>query len=137
MARLPAIRQFMDTEVPTLSPDTDILDAIDFLIDNRVTGAPIVDAKGTVVGMLSEKDCLRVLAMGTDAERSKGPVSAFMTTPAQTVPPGMNIYFAAGVFLANAFRRLPVVEDGKLVGAITRFDILRAVSKDHKLVQEE
>ncbi len=134
MPRLPSVRDHMDESVHTLSPDTDIMAAIDFLIANKVTGAPVVDSTASIVGVLTEKDCLQVLAMGSDGERSRGKVSAFMSTDVTTIPPDMNIYYAAGLFLHHSFRRLPVVEKGRLVGAITRFDILRAVSQDHQLV---
>jgi CBS domain-containing protein len=54
-------------------------------------------------------------------------VAEYMSTDVVTVPPTMDIYYVAGIFLKNKFRRLPVVEDGKIVGAITRFDLLRVV----------
>jgi CBS domain-containing protein len=50
-----------------------------------------------------------------------------MTPDPMTIPPDMDVYYAAGLFLKGNFRRFPVVEDGKLVGAITRYDILRVI----------
>ena len=134
MTRLPAVREYMDTRVHTLSPETSILAAIDFLIEHHVTGAPVVNAQGDVVGILSEKDCLMVLALGSDNDRPGGLVSEYMSKKVVHIPSRMNIYYAAGLFLNHNFRRLPVVDDGKLVGAITRFDILKAISANHKLV---
>ena len=134
MSALPSVSAHMDTEVYTLDPDMDIIKAIDALIAWGVTGAPVVDEQMQVLGILTEKDCLQVLAMGTDGKPSHGKVSEFMQRKVVTIPPRMNIYYAAGLFLNHTFRRLPVVVDGKLVGAITRFDILRAVSANHHLV---
>lgn len=130
--KLPRVSAFMDTVVPTLAPDLDIRDAVSFLVDNRVTGAPVIAPDGTVVGILTEKDCLRLLSIGEDADVANGKVEHFMTRAVVTAPPHMDIYYAAGLFLKNHFRRLPVVQDGRLVGAITRFDILRAIQRNLK-----
>jgi CBS domain-containing protein len=127
MAKLPLVRDHMDTEVCVLAPETEILDAIGLLLEHRVTGAPVIDDAGHLVGMLTEKDCLRLVATGTGAERASGMVEDFMSTGVTTIPPDMDVYYAAGLFLHQPFRRFPVVEDGRLVGAITRFDILRVI----------
>ncbi len=127
MAKLPMVREHMDTRPLNLRTDVPILEAIDFLLDNHITGAPVVDDEGKLVGLLSEKDCLRLIARGVDADVPKGSVGDFMSTEITTIEPDMNIYFTAGVFLSHSMRRLPVVEKGKLIGVITRFDILRAI----------
>jgi CBS domain-containing protein len=127
MAKLPVVREHMDKRVPTLRPETDILDAIGFLLKNRVTGAPVVDKTGRLVGILTEKDCLKLVAVGVDGNLPRGNVAAFMTPDPATIPPDMDVYYVAGLFLKRDFRRFLVVEDGKLVGAITRFDILRVI----------
>src|SRR4051812_25064260 len=129
LRRLPTVREYMDTTVHTLSPDTDIYKAVTFLLQKKVTGAPVIDAAGKLVGMLTELDCLKLLTLGTDHQAPSGRVESFMSTTVQTIPPDMDIYYAAGLFMKVPFRRFPVVEDGKLVGAITRFDILRAVKQ--------
>jgi CBS domain-containing protein len=125
--KLPKVSDYMDVEVHTLKADTPIDDAVSFLLDNHVTGAPVIDDAGVLVGILSEKDCLKLLATGDDHDVPRGTVAAYMTSDLQTIPPNMNVYFAAGLFLNTHVRRFPVVKDGKLVGAITRFDILRAI----------
>ena len=131
--RLPTVRECMDTSVPTLSPETDIFKGVTFLLQKRVTGAPVTGPNGELLGMLTEFDCLKILTHGNaNHEPPKGQVKDFMTSVVQTVPPDMDIYYVAGLFMKVHFRRFPVVEDGRLVGAITRFDILRAVQ--HGLV---
>lgn len=127
MPGLPVVRDFMDKVVPTLTPETGILEAVDFLLSHHVTGAPVVDELGAVVGMVTEKDCLRLLSTGMEADVPRGTVRDFMSTEVAWVPPDMNIYFVAGLFLKASFRRFPVIEKGILVGAITRFDILRVI----------
>jgi len=128
--RLPTVREFMDKYVETLSPDTDIWDAVDFLLEKRVTGALVADGKGKLVGILTESDCLKLLTLGgPDHDTPKGRVKDFMTSAVESIPPTMDIYYVAGLFLTKNFRRLPVVEGGRIVGAVTQFDILRAVQR--------
>ncbi|TNF35901.1 MAG: CBS domain-containing protein [Deltaproteobacteria bacterium] len=126
MYKLPTVREFMDRFVDTVSPDMDVLEAVEFLLAKRITGVPVVSA-GEMVGILTETDCLKLLAKGSDHDMPRGKVADFMTREVRTVPSKMDIYYAAGIFLQVNFRRLPVVDDGELVGVITRFDILRAI----------
>lgn len=133
MEKLPKVRDYMDTRVPTLRPEDDIIEAIDQLLEDGKTGAPVVDAAGRVIGILTEKDCLRLVAEGSEHHLPRGTVAEFMTRDPETIPPDMDIYYAAGLFLTRSFRRLPVLEDGKLVGAITRYDILRAIEANRHL----
>lgn len=127
LRRLPTVLECMDRRVHTVTPKMPIREAIGFLLNQHVTGAPVVDELGRIVGMLTERDCLRLITMGVEAEFPSGAVEEFMTTELTTVPPDMDIYFAAGLFLNHHFRRLPVVEGDQLIGAITRFDLLRAI----------
>ena len=128
---LPTVREFMDRHVETVSPETGIMEAVDFLMEKRVSGALVADSRGKLVGMLTEFDCLKLLTLG-DAhhEAPKGKVKDFMTSTVKTIPPTMDIYYCAGLFMNVSFRRFPVVEDGRIVGAITRFDLLRAVRRN-------
>ena len=130
MNRLPTVREFMDRHVQTISPDSDIMGAVDFLLEKRVTGALVANSKDELVGILTEYDCLRLLTHGDErCEAPKGKVKDFMTSKVQTIPPTMDIYYCAGLFMNVSFRRFPVVENGRIVGAITRFDLLRAVRR--------
>ena len=125
---LPNVRMYMDRETHALSADDDVLAAALRLIDEGVTGAPVVDDEGHVVGELSEYDCLRLLAEGHGGEVPRGRVRDFMATTFTAVPPTMDVYYVAGMFLKDpAHRRFVVMEGPRLVGVITRKDILRAV----------
>ena len=134
MAKLPVVRDHMDRNIATLPPETPILEAVAFLLDKKVTGAPVVDKTGRLVGILTEKDCLRLVAAGIGGDLPRGRVADIMTPDPETIPPDMDVYFAAGLFLTRPFRRFPVVENGKLVGAITRFDILRVIQANLSMV---
>ena len=126
--KIPTVRMYMDRDTHVLSADDDILVAVGRLIDEGVTGAPVVDDQGHVIGELSEFDCLRLLAAGSGGERAHGHVRDFMSTEFTAVPPTMDVYYVAGMFLRDpAHRRFIVIEGQQLVGVITRKDILRAV----------
>ena len=130
MESLPKISEYMDRVVPTLRPDTHILDSVDFLLKHQVTGAPVVDSGEKLVGMITETDLLKLITEGIHGEPpSKETVAEYMTTDVITISPDVDIYYVAGMFLANKFRRLPVVNNERIVGAITRYDLLRVVRK--------
>jgi len=128
MNSLPKISEFMDQVVPTIGPDMQIMQAVDYLLRHRVTGVPVVDSHGSLLGIITETDLLKLVTEGIQGQPpTEATVAEYMSTDVVTVPPTMDIYYVAGIFLKNKFRRLPVVEDGKIVGAITRFDLLRVV----------
>jgi CBS domain-containing protein len=91
MEKLPIVREHMDTQVCALNPETEILEAVGFLLEHHVTGAPVVDEAGHLVGMLTEKDCLRLIATGADADRPRGTVADFMTTAITTISPDTDV----------------------------------------------
>ncbi len=121
------VRNYMARDLISFYPETDVLDAIHELVAHRIAGAPVVDHHGELVGMLSELDCIRVaLDAGYYGQRG-GPVSEYMTTDVKTVDAETNIVDLADRFRRSKFRRLPVVKDGRLVGQISRRDVLRAL----------
>ena len=89
MLRLPVVRDFMTTRLYTLSPEVNILDAVDMLVERSISGAPVTRA-GRLVGMLSEKDCLRLLSKGANDDVPTGTVGDYMVTDVKTVPPTMS-----------------------------------------------
>ncbi len=112
----------------TFSPDQTIQEAIDVIIEKRISGAPVLDNNGKLVGMLSEKDCLKIIVdqayHNLPIESKK--VADYMTADVRTVPPDSDVVDAANQFLHSPIRRMPVVDNGVLKGQISRRDILRA-----------
>ena len=72
MPKLPVVRDYMDRHVATLRPETSILDAVGLLLEKRVTGAPVVDKSARLVGIVTEKDCLRLVAAGVAGDLPRG-----------------------------------------------------------------
>lgn len=121
------VSDYMSTNLLTFKPDTDVMSAIGTLVKRGHSGAPVVDDVGLLVGMLSEKDCLKVAVVANYEGVSPGVVRDFMSTHAATLSPEMTLLDAATRFLDAPYKRFPVVESGRLVGQISRSDILRAI----------
>lgn len=121
------VKDYMSGKLVTFAPDTDVLDAIHELLHHRIAGAPVIDDHGTLVGMLSEFDCLSVILKAAYHEQPGGPISELMTTEVDTVDANMSIIDLAELFIASGYRRYPVMKDNMLVGQISRKDVLRAL----------
>ena len=125
-----AVKDFMSASLITFKQDIPVLDAIQQLVELRISGAPVVDNLGNLVGMLSEKDCLKVALDTGYYEELGGAVSEYMTTKVETVEDTASILELARLFLETPFKRFPVLgEDNTLVGQISRADVLRAIIK--------
>ena len=121
------VRDYMATNLVTFRPEMEISKAIALLIRHQYSGAPVVDEMGRLVGMLSEKDCLEVAVMASGAKFAPSLVGDYMTTKVISVSPKQSLMDAARQFIDLLFKRLPVVEGGRLVGQISRSDVLRAI----------
>ena len=118
----------MTKKVVTLSSDTDVYAAMRTLLKKKISGAPVVDGDGAIVGVLSEKDCLKVVTAEAFDGVPKGMVASYMTRTVETIEPSASIFDVVNRFLQNHFRRLPVVDrDGRLLGQVSRRDVLAAI----------
>lgn len=122
-----SVRDFMAKELVVFTPEMDIYAAIDELVKSEISGAPIVDKDGKLIGIISQKDCLRTLANGVFHDAPAGQVSQYMTEAVMSIGPDMDIFTVADLFLNNVYRRIPVVENDIVIGQISRRDILRAI----------
>lgn len=124
---LPTARDWMSTNVLSVSPDDDLFDAIEQLLAHSYASAPVIDAAGNLCGMLTEKDCLRVLSNNTYGDDLEGKVSEYQSAIRVICEPGMDVFRLTEMFLGTNFPLLPVVENGRLVGVISRRDTLRGI----------
>ena len=155
------IKDVMTTDVVTLSPDETVLGASLKLSDKRISGAPVVDSSGKVIGVFSEADILKKLKITsktlrmiypslcsvcvsfTEEETERETIEAYkevaalkvgdvMTVPAETVGPELDVRDAIKKMVGKRINRLPVVnEAGKSMGIITRGDILRGIANEN------
>ncbi len=122
-------RDYMTRHLITLTPDMEVMHAVGIFVERQISGAPVLDPTGNLLGMLSEKDCMRVaLSAGYYGEWG-GRVAEYMHAPVATIDADMPIVEVAQLFAEREYRRYPVLEDARLVGQISRSDVLRALQQ--------
>ncbi len=129
MLRSIRVKDYMTTHLVTFKADTDLYSAINLLIEHRISGAPVVDEQGLLVGLLAETDCLRGILSGAYFEATGGFVGSCMNSEIETVSPETSVIEVAERLLRGGHRRLPVVDNGRLVGQVSCHDVLLAVKE--------
>ena len=127
MKRSIRVADCMNRDFLTLDPEMDVLRAGKLLIKHDISGAPVLDKHGRLVGMLTERDCLRVTLYAGYHGEPGGLVRDYMSPDPVTVKPDDTIFDLAERFIDNKYRRYPVLDGGRLVGLISRRDVMRAV----------
>jgi CBS domain-containing protein len=117
-------RDVMSTNVYTISPDATVEEAIRLLINRNVSGMPVVVEEGKLVGVISEYQLLEAIYT-TDV--MKMPVGEFATKDVMSVRENALLSDVANLFILNRIRRVPVVRDDRVVGVISRRDLLRYI----------
>lgn len=118
------ISEIMTTRLITFTPDTNIHQATRILLEKRLSGAPVVDDHGDLVGVLSKKDCLKIVFSSSYYQDRGGAVREYMSTEVTTIDADTDLVSAAKFFLNSNFRRFPVSREGRLVGQVSRCDLL-------------
>jgi CBS domain-containing protein len=122
------VRDFMSRDVITVDADMEVLNALMLLAGHDIAGAPVLGDDGEVVGVLTEKDCLKRALAATYHSEYGGLVSEYMSSPAVTLTPDDGLVQAAERFVDLPFHRFPVTEDGRLVGILSRRDVIQALA---------
>jgi CBS domain-containing protein len=148
------VSEIMTTEVVTVTPETPLKEVAGLLAGRRIAGLPVCNAAGEVVGVVSEGDILwketglaaepdnliaRILNVADGEDKRVGAHTAgdAMTSPALTIPPTMTVARAAKLMIDNRVNRLPVVDDGVLVGIVARSDLVRAFTRSDAEIAHE
>ena len=128
-------KDIMMRKLVKLRPDLTIVDAARLLVRKGISGAPVVDPAGKLLGFLSELDVLRIIAaddFSAEDFEETDPVSDFMTKYVHTIPPHMGIFSIAHMFVTHRIRKLPVVDNDILIGQVRRRDVLLGIAKMRK-----
>jgi CBS domain-containing protein len=150
------VHEVMTTAVVTVRPDATLKEAALLLAENGISGLPVVDGEGAVLGVVSEADVLAKESPPESDRRgvahwlldSRDPwletrvaartVGEAMSSPAQTISPERPVVEAASRMLEGGINRLPVVDpQGKLVGLISRGDLVRAFTRSDEEIRRE
>jgi CBS domain-containing protein len=146
------VKDVMTTDVVTVAPDASLKEVAGLLMERRVSGVPVVAAEGEVVGVVSEADILFkecgdpgpqgvlawLLEPGGPAKLDARTAREAMTSPARTIGPERPVAEAAKRMLEEAVNRFPVVDgDGRLVGIVTRADLVRAFVRPDDVIARE
>lgn len=130
--KIPLVTEYMTpaSKLITIKADTPVMEVLNTLLEKRITGVPVLNDNGEVVGLIDDKDCLNILIgsayYNQPVERDS--VSEYMSNVMKTITTDNDIVNAANIFLTTPYKRLLVMdENGKLAGQISRRDILRAI----------
>ncbi|MDK1021836.1 MAG: CBS domain-containing protein [Candidatus Hydrogenedentes bacterium] len=132
MQRVPKVREIMKRTVHSLPPNMCVFEAVDFVVAKKLAGVPVIDENDTLVGFLTEKDCLRLEVVAHQYNMTGRTVRDIMSGINQGLHPDTDLLSAASAFLACNFATLPVIDGDQLVGSITRQGMLSAVQRWHR-----
>ena len=119
----------MKKDVITILPDVPLKEAIDILVEKGITGIPVVDSEGVLLGIVTEKDIIEYKTRG-NMETAK--VRDVMNINVYTFSPSVPLQELVSVFSQRDFRRVPIVEDGRVVGIVSRKDIIKFLKEGKK-----
>ena len=141
--------EVMSRAVATVAPETSLADAVALMVMRRISGLPVIGEAGTIMGILTEGDLLRRVETGTEAKVAAwrawlaGPgtaasnyvrtharkVGEIMTAPVISVGPETDLAEVVALMESRRIKRVPVIEQGRLVGIISRGDLVRALDR--------
>ncbi len=128
------ITELMTADVATVGPEATLKEVASALAEHRVSGLPVVDRERRVLGVVSETD---IVDAGSEPGRRARTAGEAMTSPAITIDAGRRVAEAARLMTGHRVNRLPVLNDGLLVGIVTRADLVRAYTRSDEDLQRE
>jgi len=125
------VLDYMTTNLITFRKEQLVVEVMESLIKNKMSGAPVVNERNELVGIISDGDCMKQISESRYYNMPIGDmqIEKFMATDVPTIDKNVNIFDCASLFYKHDCRRFPIIEDGKLIGQISRKDILCAALK--------
>ncbi len=125
------VTDYMTTTLITFSPDQSIMEVMECFANHPISGGPVLNDKMELVGIVSEADCMKQISESRyfNLPILDKSVASFMSKEVETIDVSASIFDAAAIFHKSSRRRLPVLKEGKLVGQISRKDIVIAALK--------
>lgn len=129
-------RELMVSNLVTLSPEMEVLDALDVLLRRRISGAPVVDESNRLLGIFSEKSCMQFVVSAAYDGLPSTRLMKFVNTNPRVINQETDLLTIAQTFLDAACRRLPVLDaEGRLLGQISRRDVMGAIRDQLRSVE--
>jgi CBS domain-containing protein len=144
------VKNVMSKNVLCVNPETTYEESAKLMYENNFSGLPVIDNKGNLVGIISEKDLFRAMYPNYEdfianpeeyfnheeqekriLEIKNNPIKMYMSKKVIFISPETSLMAAGGIMLAHHIHRLPVLENGKLVGIVSREDIYKAILKHY------
>jgi len=125
------VEDYMSRKLVTFYPDQSILEVMELFAKHHISGGPVLDDNGFLVGIISEADCMKQISESRYFNQPilDKSVERYMSDKVETIPHDVSIFDAAAQFHKNNRRRLPVLKNGLLVGQISRKDVVIAALK--------
>lgn len=123
------VSDHMTVKLCTFKPSQTVGEVVKVMIAKNISGGPVLDETGKLVGIISEGDCLKEMVRGkySNSPSNSGTVADHMVREVITIGPDVNVLDAANKFLNTKVRRFPVMKDGELLGQISQRDVMRAI----------
>jgi len=116
----------MTKRVITLHPEDDLFEVMSLFVRNKISGAPVVDQNGKYLGVFTERTSIKLLIDAAQRGTPTNQIAKFVDSDAVTVSPHTGLLSIAQMLMTTEYRRLPVLDHGRVIGLISRRDVLKA-----------
>lgn len=121
------VKDYVTVSPVILTENMPVMQAIQELVKHRISGAPVQDLHGNLVGMISQKDCLQIALSSSYYGDIAGSVADYMSRDVQRLDVDNTVLEAIEIFVKHGYQRVPVMEENRLVGVLSQHDALRAL----------